>query len=136
VFLIRKSDPLWFLDGDHSVGTGGTLEGCAMKLKLIIVALATFAFAQQSHAADSDFVCSGILLDQPRAGVSLGLCDLNWLTEKEYKLVKSTCGEPNEPDDDHNKTVCYIRVGGIKQKKNIPAITVVTKLLGVAAERP
>jgi len=101
-----------------------------MKPKLIIIAL-TLAFALQAHAAD--YICNGILTDQRSVGVSLGSCDLNSLSDADFKRVTAACGQPNGVGEDSNKTVCYVRAVTVP-KKNFPGIRTVIKLLGVAAE--
>jgi hypothetical protein len=103
-----------------------------MKRRLIIIGLA-LAFTRQASAAD--YVCNGILTDQRSVGISLGNCDLNSLSDADLKRVTAACGQPNGVDEDSNKTVCYVRAVTVP-KTNFHGIRSVTKLLGVAAERP
>jgi hypothetical protein len=106
-------------------------------MKILCKAVLAFAcivgLEQKSYAAE--YVCSEILTDQRVVGVSLGNCDLNSLSDAEFKRVTDVCGQPNGVGEDTNKTYCYIRAT-VVPKKNFPGIRTVTKLLGVAAERP
>jgi hypothetical protein len=51
-------------------------------------------------------VCHGILTDQRSVGVSLGDCDLNALSDADFKRITDTCGEPNRVGEDANQTQC------------------------------
>jgi hypothetical protein len=88
--------------------------------------------AQQSSAAE--YVCSGILVDQRTVGVSLGNCDLNSLSGADFKRVADVCGQPNGVGENANRTTCHVRAT-VVPKNNFPGIRIVTRLLGVAAER-
>jgi|SRR6266849_8247434 hypothetical protein len=101
--------------------------------KAVLALACIVGLAQQSYAAE--YICGGILLDQRVVGVSLGNCDLTSLSDADLKRVTDVCGQPNGVGEDANKTYCYIRATAVP-KKNFPGIRTITKLVGVAAERP
>jgi hypothetical protein len=96
----------------------------------ILTFVCVVGLAQQSCAAE--YICSGILTDQRAVGVSLGNCDLNSLSDADFKRVTDICGQPNGVGEDANKTNCKIRAI-VVPKKNFPGIKTVTRLLGVVA---
>jgi hypothetical protein len=105
-----------------------------IKLKLAIIALAVFAFVQQSHAAD--LLCHGTLIEQRgEAGYSLGECDLNSVSSKQFERIRAVCGEPNGVGEDSNKTICYVGAV-VVPKKNVPGVKLVTKVYFIDAEQP
>ena len=116
-------------------GKSGLLTGRQMDMtcKIVLAFLCSVGLTGRSSAAD--YICSGILIDQRVVGVSLGNCELNSLSDTDFKRVTDICGQPNGVGEETNKTYCYIR-GTVVQKKNFPGIRVVTKLVGVAAEQP
>jgi hypothetical protein len=77
-------------------------------------------------------VCHGILTDQRSVGVSLGDCDLNALSDADFKRITDTCGEPNRVGEDANQTQCTARVMA-KPKAGFPGIVTASKLIGVRA---
>jgi hypothetical protein len=74
----------------------------------------------------------GILTDQRSVGVSLGDCDLNALSDADFKRITDTCGEPNRAGEDANQTQCTARVVA-KPKVGFPGIVTASKLIGVRA---
>ena len=104
-----------------------------MTCKIVLAFLCTVGLTERLSAAD--YICSGILMDQRVVGVSLGNCELNSLSDTDFKRVTGICGQPNAAGAEANKTYCYVR-GTVVQKKNFPGIRVITKVVGVAAEQP
>ena len=75
-----------------------------MILAALILALVAARAAEQVH------VCRGVLTDQRSVGVSLGDCDINSLSDADFKRVTKACGEPNGVDEETNQTKCFARV--------------------------
>jgi hypothetical protein len=80
----------------------------------------------------SETTCSGILTDQRAVGLSLGECDLNSVSDEEFRKITNVCGQPNGVGEDTNKTTCHVR-GVFVPKKGIPGIVIIKKVIGVTA---
>jgi len=67
-------------------------------------------------AAGVEKVCSGLLTDMRTIGVQLGNCDLNSISEKEFKRVTDVCGSPGGVDTTAPR--CRIRAIVLPHKPN------------------
>ena len=101
-----------------------------MKCRLLI-SVPMVAVFTGTQARATDVTCSGVLLDQRVVGVSLGNCDLNSISEGEYKMVVEACGQPNGVGEDKNKTVCQVRAVVDRKKGS----NVARKILSVKAAK-
>jgi hypothetical protein len=74
--------------------------------------LAATALLALSTAAHAEKVCEGQFTDLRKIGVSIGECDLNKISEQDFKRIKSVCGEPFAPaeEDSLDKSVPWCRV--------------------------
>ena len=107
----------------------------AKKPTMLPVAAALAASLSPTLAAEAAMhLCKGVLMDQRVVGVSLGDCDLNELSDQEFKRVTSACGEPNGVGEDRNQTQCTVRAF-VKPKPGYPGVNIVKRLLGVTASR-
>jgi hypothetical protein len=82
--------------------------------RFILLLSGIMSLPSAAHTADT--TCSGVLRDQRVVGVSLGNCDLNSLSEKEFQEIVRVCGQPNGVGDDANNTTCHIRVIAVPKK--------------------
>ncbi len=98
-------------------------------LSISVSALAAVFTVTQARA--TEVTCSGVLLDQRVVGVSLGNCDLNSISEGEYKKVVDACGQPNGVGEDTNKIVCHARAVVDRKKGS----NVARKILSVKADK-
>ena len=64
------------------------------------------------------FVCSGTLTDMRTIGVQLGDCDLNSLSETDFKRVTDVCGQPGTIDD-QNRPKCRVVVSANKATPHV-----------------
>jgi hypothetical protein len=84
-------------------------------------------------AAGLEKVCSGLLTDMRTIGVQLGNCDLNSISESEFKRITDTCGSPGEVDKTPPR--CRIRAIVLPHQPNkygTGFVDVVQKLLSVS----
>lgn len=103
--------------------------------KLMMAAACVMALSAPSHTAmAANRTCTGILTDQRTVGVSLGDCDLNDVTSKDFKRITDACGQPNGVGENTNKTVCKARVSAV-QKPHYPGIWIVKKVWRVEQAR-
>jgi hypothetical protein len=75
--------------------------------KFLLTTIATLMIATPAIAGGAEKVCTGILTDMRVIGVQLGDCDLNSISEKEFKRITDICGEPSGINST-NETKCRI----------------------------
>jgi hypothetical protein len=101
------------------------------KLPLITVAFVGLA-SNTANAAGIEKVCTGRLTDMRTIGVQLGTCDLNSISENEFKRIKDICGSPGGVDKAAPR--CRIRAIILPQQPNkygTGFVDVVQKVLNV-----
>src|SRR5262249_16143581 len=76
--------------------------------RLLIAALLLCA-ATGAHA-QTPRTCSGEFTDMRVIGITLGDCDLTWLSDADLDQVKKTCGEPSTIDTYKPPSKCSIKV--------------------------
>jgi hypothetical protein len=76
--------------------------------KPIAVALVSIFITMTASAKELEKVCAGNLTDMRVIGVQLGNCDLNSLSDDDFKRVTDVCGEPHTVGDD-NEVRCWVR---------------------------
>jgi hypothetical protein len=64
----------------------------------VIVALGISVGISDINAANREMICSGFLTDMRTIGIQLGGCDLNSLSERDFKRVTDVCGSPGGID--------------------------------------
>jgi hypothetical protein len=64
------------------------------KPTLITVVFVGTLMSITATAAGIEKVCTGLLTDMRTIGVQLGNCDLNSISENEFKRVTDVCGSP------------------------------------------
>ena len=82
----------------------------------IIVALGALVGLGHTNAANREMACSGFLTDMRTIGVQLGECDLNSLSERDFKRVTDVCGSPGGIDSSALR--CRIRGVGSAHQPN------------------
>jgi hypothetical protein len=83
-----------------------------------IVFLAT-AMALATPAIAAERVCSGALTDMRAIGITLGDCDLNSVSEEDFKRVTNVCGVPGGIDAP-NETKCRVSATSSPHKTTNP----------------
>jgi len=62
-----------------------------------------------ASAGGVEKVCAGLFTDKRYIGVLLGDCDLNSISEGDFKRITDVCGEPdNASDDITDETQCRV----------------------------
>jgi hypothetical protein len=68
-------------------------------MSLGILLWSVVPFSSVGLAADREMVCAGLLTDMRTIGVQVGDCDLNSLSERDFRRVTAVCGSPGGIDD-------------------------------------
>jgi hypothetical protein len=81
-----------------------------MKAAIIAGCAALFLATVTAHAASRTMICSGEWVDMRGSGLSIGECDINYISPKELRRIENICGEPGNPYTHENEGVqCRIR---------------------------
>jgi hypothetical protein len=82
--------------------------------------LVALALVLSAYAEGTERVCAGVLTDMRVIGVTIGDCDLNSISESEFKRITDICGAPGGIDDEANETKCRIEAI-VSPHKSIPS---------------
>lgn len=76
------------------------MRQCAFTIGMISLVTISLSLLLPARAADREMICSGVLTDMRTIGVQLGNCDLNSVSEIDFKRVTDVCGTPGGIEDD------------------------------------
>jgi hypothetical protein len=77
------------------------LSIASMRRRLAVVwvcSLVLVTFTEANAASTIKITCSGSLTDSRSDGVTLGQCDLNFISVKQMDEIENVCGIPGTPD--------------------------------------
>jgi hypothetical protein len=88
-----------------------------MKKRLLTTTTALVALIASAHAGD--LACQGEWTDMRRIGLTIGDCDLNYISDKDRTKIEQVCGKPWTPDRKGEAPLCALRVefDGVKVRK-------------------
>ena len=96
------------------------------------LAIAAMSIAMLAPAKAREMICAGTLTDQRTVGIQIANCDLNSISDKEFKRIIDVCGLPGGTD----KTAppCRIRatVSREPNKYKTGVVNVVQKILDIS----
>jgi hypothetical protein len=86
-----------------------------MTKALLTGVAALFLATGTAHAGPRVIYCSGEWTDMRAIGLTIGACDINSISDKKFKLIRSLCGEPWNPSDEkwQEKNAPHCRIKAI-----------------------